>query len=110
MKLYIDSTNNLKTIVKIDDYELVTEHSSPRDQNTLASIDQLLTQHNLTLKDITKIEVNRGPGSFTGTRVGVAIANALAFTLNLKVNGKEPPLEPTYSQPPNITKSSKTNA
>lgn len=39
------------------------------------------------LKDITAIEVNTGPGSFTGTRVGVAIANALGFALNIPVNG-----------------------
>ena len=39
-------------------------------------------------KGLTAIEVNCGPGSFTGTRVGVTVANALGFALNIPVNGK----------------------
>ncbi len=35
------------------------------------------------------IEVETGPGSFTGLRVGVSVANALGFSLGLKVNGKK---------------------
>ena len=103
MKLYIDSTNNLKTTIKLDDAELVVEYDSPREQNVLAVINEALRQNNLSLKDISEIEVNKGPGSFTGTRVGVAIGNALAFALGIKINGQKPPVEPTYGQPPNIT-------
>ncbi|MFH1536127.1 MAG: hypothetical protein ABIC96_03620 [Patescibacteria group bacterium] len=35
------------------------------------------------------IEVETGPGSFTGLRVGVSVANALGFALNIPVNGKK---------------------
>lgn len=35
------------------------------------------------------IEVETGPGSFTGLRVGVSVANALAYCLNIPVNGKK---------------------
>ncbi len=42
---------------------------------------------NKKLVDVTSIEVDTGPGSFTGTRVGVAVANALGFALNIPVNG-----------------------
>lgn len=38
---------------------------------------------------LTRIEVETGPGSFTGLRVGVAVANALGFSLNIPVNGKK---------------------
>lgn len=38
---------------------------------------------------LTGIEVETGPGSFTGLRVGVAVANALGFALNIPVNGKK---------------------
>lgn len=34
------------------------------------------------------IEVEKGPGSFTGLRVGVSVANALGFALGIPVNGK----------------------
>mgnify|MGYP001608150770 FL=1 len=39
-------------------------------------------------KNLEGIEVETGPGSFTGLRVGVAVANALGFSLGLPVNGK----------------------
>lgn len=36
-----------------------------------------------------QIEVETGPGSFTGLRVGVSVANALGFALNIPVNNKK---------------------
>lgn len=35
------------------------------------------------------IEVEAGPGSFTGLRVGVSVANALGFALQIPVNGEK---------------------
>jgi len=46
-------------------------------------------------QEIKEIKVNVGPGSFTGTRVGVAVANALGFALSIKVNGKKM-VKPVY--------------
>ncbi|MDD5147084.1 MAG: hypothetical protein PHV63_00840 [Candidatus Daviesbacteria bacterium] len=40
-------------------------------------------------KDLDGIEVETGPGSFTGLRVGVSVANALGFALEIPVNGKK---------------------
>ena len=59
-------------------------------------------------EDIDELEVNPGPGSFTGTRVGVAIANMLSYALDIKVNGSMTPVEPIYSSPPSITKKKDT--
>lgn len=41
------------------------------------------------LKTLKGIEVATGPGSFTGIRVGVSVANALGFSLGIPVNGKK---------------------
>lgn len=103
MKLSIDATDNLKTKIILNDQEFVRENALPRDQDVLGSIMSALSLQGLTLKDISMVEVNTGPGSFTGTRVGVAIANALSFALGVKVNGQEPPVTPTYNEPPHIT-------
>lgn len=103
MKLYLDTTQSLKTIVKIGDKEFIRIHESPMEQDVLSLIDTSLKSKHLTLKDISEIEVNPGPGSFTGTRVGVAIANALAFALKILVNGQNPPIQPHYSESPHIT-------
>ncbi|MEK7064336.1 MAG: hypothetical protein AAB973_01880 [Patescibacteria group bacterium] len=102
MRLYLDSTDNKKVIIRLDAEEFINEYDSPREQDVLFFLNGLLEKKNLSLDDLSEIEVNPGPGSFTGSRVGVAIANALAFALKIKVNGQEPPILPVYSSPPNI--------
>lgn len=47
-------------------------------------------------KDLDGIEVEKGPGSFTGLRVGVSVANALGFALGIPVNGKKIETELKY--------------
>lgn len=71
----------------------------------LEKIDGLLKKHHLTMDQISAIKVNPGPGSFTGTRVGVAVANALAWSLHKPVNGlpEGQLVKPIYAHPPHIT-------
>ena len=107
MRLYLDSTDNKKVIIRLDAEEFINEYDSPREQDVLFFLNGLLEKKNLSLDDLSEIEVNPGPGSFTGSRVGVAIANALAFALKIKVNGQEPPILPVYAAPPNINLSQK---
>ena len=40
---------------------------------------------NLDLKDLSGIVVFKGPGSFTGLRIGFSVANAFAYSLGLPV-------------------------
>jgi tRNA threonylcarbamoyladenosine biosynthesis protein TsaB len=58
-------------------------------QIILPMIDGILKKHSLKSEDISEIKINVGPGSFTGLRVGIAIANALSFVLKIPVNGKK---------------------
>jgi len=50
-------------------------------------IDYLLKSHRHELKDLQAIAVFKGPGSFTGLRIGIALANALADSLKIPVLG-----------------------
>ena len=91
-KLVIDTTDNKKTIVELHlkgKIDKITEESIPRSQNTLVIVERLLNKNGVKPNEIEEIEVNTGPGSFTGTRVGVAIANALGFGLGVRVNGSK---------------------
>lgn len=49
-----------------------------------------------SFQDIKGVEVEIGPGSYTGIRVGLAVANALGFALNIPVNGKRLETELRY--------------
>ncbi|MBP9716898.1 MAG: hypothetical protein KBD51_03060 [Candidatus Levybacteria bacterium] len=89
-RIVIDTTDNTKTLIKLEvdsHSDEIIEPAKPRTQATLLLIEKILKKNNINKKDLDEILVNTGPGSFTGTRVGVAIANALGFALDVKVNG-----------------------
>lgn len=103
MKLFLDSTDNTRVIVRLGDKEFVNKVDSPRNQDVFGFLLTCLSKENLHQEDISEVEVNPGPGSFTGTRIGVTIANALGFALDIPINGQKNPVEPIYSAPPSIT-------
>lgn len=89
MKLYIDTSDNKKLILRLDGEEFIDESQSRKSQRLLPFIDEILERKNKKLADLTEIEVATGPGSFTGLRVGVSVAQALGWALNIPVNGKK---------------------
>lgn len=101
--LFIDTSNNKEVRVGLEVngeqflIEQVIDHRKA--QAILPIVEQLLKKHNLRLEDITNIEVHPGPGSFTGVRVGVTIANTLGFLLKIPVNSKPvgEMVDPVYS-------------
>ncbi len=99
--IFIDTSNNKIITVGLrvgdKDFSLSREFNR-KTQVVLPLIEQILKENKLGLGDINEICVNCGPGSFTGLRVGVAIANTLGYLLNIPINGKEvgQTVEPSY--------------
>lgn len=91
--IHIDTTDNKKTVITIEEngekIANIKNYSSPKADAVLKDIEETLKKTNTNLSDITEIEVNNGPGSYTGTRVGVTVANALSFALDIPVNNKK---------------------
>ena len=56
-------------------------------ENVMKLIDDILDVTDHTIKDIDKIAVSIGPGSFTGIRIGVAAAKGLAYSLKKPIVG-----------------------
>jgi tRNA threonylcarbamoyladenosine biosynthesis protein TsaB len=90
--LFIDTSSNKEVVVGLEIDSKEDLQKQPLDtrkaQAVLPMIEDLLKKHKLEFKDISEIKVNPGPGSFTGVRVGVSIANALGFLLKIPVNNK----------------------
>lgn len=98
-EIYIDTTTRYekKVILKKDGVELAKAEG---DLDIVVEIQNLLTKYKLSPKDIDKYNVNKGPGSFTGLKVGVTIANVFNWAL-----GKKSIAEldlPKYGKEPNI--------
>ena len=89
MKLYLDTSDNKKTVVALDDDRLKKPTGIDKSQQVLDLIDQILKKNKKKLTEITEIEINLGPGSFTGLKVGVSVANALAWVLKIPINGNK---------------------
>lgn len=90
--IIIDSSGSEAILVGLEigdgkQYERKRPVSQAKAQEVLPMIEELLIKQSLTLDDITAIRVNTGPGSYTGLRVGIAIANMLGALLWVPING-----------------------
>lgn len=100
MVLHIDTKDqktikvSLKTKGKV--VKTLSKENQFGSQVLLPLIQKILKQQKLTLKDLESLEVETGPGSFTGLRVGVSVANALSYSLKIPVNNKKIETELVY--------------
>jgi tRNA threonylcarbamoyladenosine biosynthesis protein TsaB len=86
--LAFDTATDVATIalVRVAERECVGERAS-RAVRILEDLDGLLAEAGLERGAIEAIVVGTGPGSYTGLRMGLVTARALAFALNVSVAG-----------------------
>ena len=100
MKLFIDTANSEKIIIGWDGERFERNTREKKSQALLTFIDEKLKKDKKTIDDVSEIEVNVGPGSFTGLRVGLAVANTIGWVRGIPINGKnikkDGPLTPRY--------------
>lgn len=87
--LYIDTSSSYLYSAIIEDDNLISNVSEEFGQSlsevALPKIADMFEKNNIEPKDINKIIVVNGPGSFTGIRIGVTIAKIYAWSLNIDI-------------------------
>lgn len=89
MILCIDTSTEFSGIAIVADakchfQKLNIQHAS---ESILETIDSLIQTASIELSDLKGVLVIKGPGSFTGLRVGIAVANQFSHQLNIPIAG-----------------------
>lgn len=87
--LFFDTSSDLLKVSLIKDDKIIfdkklhtkNDHSS----YLVPTIDEAFKSNNIDFKELDEIIVGNGPGSFTGTRISIAVAKTYAFSFNIPV-------------------------
>ncbi|WP_010098011.1 tRNA (adenosine(37)-N6)-threonylcarbamoyltransferase complex dimerization subunit type 1 TsaB [Ornithinibacillus scapharcae] len=89
--LAIDTSNQALGVAILKDKELVGEIITNIAKNhsvrLMPAIEYLMENVNLSVNQLDKIVVSKGPGSYTGVRIGLTTAKTLAWSLNIPIVG-----------------------
>jgi len=86
LTLAFDTATAVATSALVDGQEVLGERVS-RAQTLLEDVDALLRQAGSHPSELDRLAVGIGPGSFTGVRIGLAVARGLALSLDLPGSG-----------------------
>jgi tRNA threonylcarbamoyladenosine biosynthesis protein TsaB len=86
LTLAFDTATDAATAALLDGEEVLGERTT-RAVCLLEDVDALLRQAGAQPRDLGRLAVGVGPGSFTGVRVGLAAARGLALALDVSVAG-----------------------
>lgn len=91
LTLGFDTATNAGTVGLVDGGEVKGEYTfkakESQSERLLDSIDLLLKKVGLEIGDVEKVAVSRGPGSFTGLRIGISTAKGIAHGLGIPIAG-----------------------
>ena len=89
--LSIDTASDLCSVVVLEDKncikEIIVNDARNHSEKIMPVIEQALKETNLNLKDIDLFVCDKGPGSFTGIRIGVGTVLAFQDSLNIPCVG-----------------------
>lgn len=89
--LAIDTSNQAMSIAVLDGERIIGEITTNIKRNhserLMPAIDELMNDIQWKPSELDRIVVAKGPGSYTGLRIGVTIAKTLAWTLGVELVG-----------------------
>ncbi|MED4073992.1 tRNA (adenosine(37)-N6)-threonylcarbamoyltransferase complex dimerization subunit type 1 TsaB [Priestia endophytica] len=89
--LAIDTSTDTLGVALVDEDkvigEIITNVKKNHSVRAMPSVETLLKDCGIKPKDLERIVVAKGPGSYTGVRIGVTIAKTLSWSLNIPLVG-----------------------
>ena len=87
--LAIESSGNVASVAIASEEkvlaEITTDSKKTHSQTLLPMIDEILRKSECTVADMDFIAISKGPGSFTGLRIGSATAKGMAFAAEKEI-------------------------
>ncbi len=91
LTLAIDTATKVCTVALCRDEDILAEYSinvgMTHSEGLLPQLEQMLERANVAKSEIEMIAVSMGPGSFTGLRIGLATAEAMAYSWKVYLHG-----------------------
>lgn len=85
----IDSSGLVATVAIIEDDQMIAEYTinykKTHSQTLLPMLDEIVKMTQIDLSSLSYIAIAKGPGSFTGLRIGSATAKGLGLALNIPI-------------------------
>ncbi|MFD1413319.1 tRNA (adenosine(37)-N6)-threonylcarbamoyltransferase complex dimerization subunit type 1 TsaB [Oceanobacillus jeddahense] len=89
--LAMDTSNQVLSVALLDDKQIISEVTTNIAKNhsvrLMPAVEKLMKDVNVTPSELDRIVVAKGPGSYTGVRIGLATAKTMAWALNIPVIG-----------------------
>lgn len=89
--LAFDSTAVTATVALLDNEDVIgvssVHNKLTHSEKLLPMTDELLKNSGYSIDDVELLAVSRGPGSFTGVRIGISTVKGISFAKNLPVAG-----------------------
>lgn len=89
--LAIDTSNQVLGIAVLKEGRIIGELTTNLKKNQtsrlMPALDQLMTDIEMDPLELDKIVVAKGPGSYTGVRIGITTAKSLAWALSIPIVG-----------------------
>ena len=85
--LAFDTTSQTLSVALLENTQTLSKNtiheSGKQSELLIPEIENLLTKNNIWYNDLDLIAVTHGPGSFTGSRIGLSVARTLKLATNL---------------------------
>jgi tRNA threonylcarbamoyladenosine biosynthesis protein TsaB len=110
MIICLETATNLCSVALCDNAGVISLRESNESKSHAAQltvfIEEILADQGIKARDLSAVAVSKGPGSYTGLRIGVSVAKGIAYGASIPIIG----IETTFSMFWGIMKSTCFNA